>query len=244
MNEYLKLVLANILVVSGTWATSFQPVPIEKMIQPADAIMIGDFLNSKSVELEDGTIATEARFKIEKETGLDAEEFGLSEIKVYYPGGKIGRKHVAVEGVPEFVSGEKNVLFLNQLEDGRLWIQGLAMGTFKVVKIGQSTLLINSVFPSNPELSRIEMSKFLRKVSSTKSQGLKEIHSDKYMHELQKDRTRTVSVEQTGNSRSIASKGGERENKNEPNLMNSFWLIILLGALGGISAWWGRHRMR
>jgi len=221
MKTFLKLVTANLLVVSATWATTFQPVPIEKLIQPADAILVGDFLSSKTVELEDGTLATEARFKIEKETGLDAEDFGLTEIKVFYPGGKLHDRVQMIDGAPQFISGEKNVVFLNQHEDGRLWVQGLAMGTFKVVKIGQQTLLINSVFPSHPELSRQDMDKFLRKVSNLKAKPLKAVYSDKYTHELEKDRLRTVADER-GNSRSIASTSEDKDNKAEPNVMSSF----------------------
>ncbi|MBY0516172.1 MAG: hypothetical protein K2P81_04650 [Bacteriovoracaceae bacterium] len=243
MKTFLKLVLANLSVITMCYATTFQPLPVEKLIQPADAILLGDFLSSKSVELEDGTMATEAQFKIERESGLDAEEFGLTEVKVYYPGGRIGHRVTQVEGAPQFVSGEKNVIFLKQNEDGRLWVQGLAMGTFKVVRIGQTTLLINSVFPSNPELSRIEMSKFLRKVASLKAKPLKEVYSDKYSYELQKSRTQMVH-QQTGNSRSIASHGNEKENSHEPNVMNSFWLVTMLSALGALSAWWGRKKTR
>jgi hypothetical protein len=130
MSIIKQLVLANILLISVAWATTFQPLPVEKLIAPADAILLGDFLTSKTVELEDGTLATEARFKIEKELGLDAEDFGLSEIKVFYPGGKRGDKVVTVEGAPSFVPGEKNVVLLSLQADGRLWVQGLAMGTF------------------------------------------------------------------------------------------------------------------
>ena len=120
MKTSLLLVIANILLISAGWATSFRVLPVEKLIAPADAILLGDFLTSKTVELEDGTLATEARFKIEKELGLDAEDFGLSEIKVFYPGGKRGDRIVQVEGAPTFVPGEKNVVFLTLRPDGRL----------------------------------------------------------------------------------------------------------------------------
>lgn len=244
MSIIKQLVLANILLISAAWATTFQPLPVEKLIAPADAILLGDFLNSKTVELEDGTLATEARFKIEKEFGLDAEDFGLSEIKVFYPGGKRGDKIVTVEGAPSFVPGEKNVVLLSLQADGRLWVQGLAMGTFKVVRLGEKTMLINSVFPSNPEISRQELGKFLRKVSDIKGKSLKEIHSDKYVLESQKERSRQVSSSPKGNSRSIASVEDGMENKSELNVMNSFWLVMILGFLGALVTWWGRQKMR
>lgn len=243
MRRFSWLVLANILMVTTGHATTFQPLPLEKLIQPADAIMLGDHLTSKSVELEDGTLATEARFKIDQELGLDAEEFGLSEVKVYFPGGKVPGRSMVIDGAPSFVPGEKNVIFLSQQPDGRLWIQGLAMGTFKVVRVGKQTLLINPVFPSHPELSRLDMAKFLRRVSEVKQRSLKEVHSDKYVRELQKDTARTVALAQ-GNSRSIASTAETSENVSEPNVMSSFWLVLILGCLGALCTWWGRQKMR
>lgn len=243
METLKRLVIANLLLISACWATTFQPLPVEKLIAPADAILLGDFLVSKTVELEDGSLATEARFKIEKELGLDAEDFGLSEIKVFYPGGKRGDRVVQVEGAPSFVPGEKNVIFLTQQPDGRLWVQGLAMGTFKVVRLGETTMLINSVFPAHPEISRQEIGKFLRKVSDIKGKSLKEIHSDKYVLESQKER-RQIASQAKGNSRSIASVGNGTENRTEPNVMNSFWLLMILGFLGALATWWGRQKMR
>lgn len=244
MKTLQRLVIANILLISASWATTFQPLPVEKLIGPADAILLGDFLTSKTVELEDGTLATEARFKIEKELGLDAEEFGLSEIKVFYPGGKRGDRVVQIDGTPTFVPGEKNVVFLTLQPDGRLWVQGLAMGTFRVVRLGGTTMLINAVFPSHPEISRQEMGKFLRKVSDIKGKSLKEIRSDKYVLESQKDRTRQVTGQTKGNSRSIASTENGIENRAEPNVMNSFWLVMIFGFLGALMTWWGRQKMR
>lgn len=233
--------IANLLMISVGWATTFQAVPMEKMIQPADAILLGDFLKSSTVVLEDGTVATEARFKIDKELGLDADEFGLSEVKVFFPGGKLKDREVLIEGAPSFVPGEKNVLMLTQAEDGRLWIQGLAMGTFKVVRLGQKTVLMNPVFPSDADLSRVEMSRFLRMVAAIKDQPLKEVYSDKYVRELQKDSQRTVAVE-AGNSRSIASQSQRQENGPVPNVMNSFWLLMIFGFIGAFATWVQRKK--
>lgn len=233
--------IANLLMISAGWATTFQAVPMEKMIRPADAILLGDFLKSSTVVLEDGTVATEARFKIDKELGLDADEFGLSEIKVFFPGGKLKDREVLIEGAPSFVPGEKNVLMLTQAEDGRLWIQGLAMGTFKVVRLGQKTVLMNPVFPSDADLSRVEMSRFLRMVAAIKDQPLKEVYSDKYVRELQKDTQRAVAVE-AGNSRSIASQSQRQENGPVPNVMNSFWLLMIFGFIGAFATWVQRKK--
>lgn len=242
MKNSLMLVLTN-LIFASAWATTFEPIPLEKLAQSADAVVIGDFLQSKTIVLEDGLVATEALFKIEKELGVDAEEFGVTEVKVYYPGGKTKDAALTVEGAPQFVPGEKRALLLTQHTDDRLWIQGMALGTFKVVKIGQKTLVVNSVFPTYSELSNIEISQFQRKISTIKDRPFKEVFVDKYYNEFKKSKTRFVS-QKDGNSRSIASNVDSPENSNTSQTMSSFWLLALLGVMGVLKKWWSLKDQR
>jgi hypothetical protein len=243
MSTFIKLVFTNVLVISIGWATTYQPVSIEKMVTGADAILMGDYLKSQTIKTEDGLVATEAIFRIEREMGIDAEEFGLSEIKVYYPGGDSGQSGVRIDGAPSFVPGEKSVLLLSQHTDGRLWIQSMALGTFKVLKIGSKTFLMNSVFPGNPELSHIEISEFIKKVGIYKDEPFKEVYTDKYtiQYKNRKNQKRDLS---RGKSRSIASQSNQIETTSEPNIMNSFWLLLILGLMGVLKKWWSRENTK
>jgi hypothetical protein len=231
---------------SMAWATSFHPVPIEKLIERSDAIVVADYLGSKSIVLEDGMIATESRFRLDTEMGLAALEHGYRDILVYHPGGLANGVGQQVEGVPKFVIGEKNVLLLKSLEDGRLWIQGLAMGTFKMVRIGDDTLIINPIFPGDHRLSMIKFETFRLKVDFIKKQPLRAVDSDKYVLEMEKTRNfvpRPAS-RATGKSRSVASLEASRENEREPNVMDSFWLITMLSTLGVLAAWRTRRSLK
>lgn len=239
----LLLVLTNLFVSSAVWATTFQAVPLEKMLVPTNAIILGDFLDSKSVQLEDGMIATEARFKLEKEWGINADEYGISEIKIFFPGGEVNGQRTRIEGTPDFIPGEKNVLLLSQLDDGRLWLQGLAMGTFKVVRIGNQNLMVNPIFPSHSELSQIPLEQFMKKVVEVKGVALRDAISDKYVRELNKDQKRMMTPDGK-NSRSIASENSLSDNKQEPNVLDSFWLVMMLATMGVLTAWRARRKMR
>jgi len=243
MSTFLKLVVTNIAIISLGWATTYQPVSLDKMLTSADAILVGDYLKSQTIKTEDGLVATEAIFRIEREMGIDAEEFGLSEIKVYYPGGASAQSGTQIDGAPSFVAGEKSVLLLSQHTDGRLWIQSMALGTFKVLKIGSKTFLMNSVFPGNPELSHIEISEFIKKVGIYKDEPLKEVYTDKYtiQYKNQKNQKRDFS---RGKSRSIASQSNQLQTTNEPNIMNSFWLLLILGLMGVLKKWWSRENTK
>lgn len=244
MSRFITLVLTNLLLVSGVWATSFHPVAVEKLIENSDAIVVADFLGSKAIQLEDGMIATESKFRLETEVGLAAYEHGFRDILVYHPGGLLSGKGQQVEGAPKFVMGEKNVLMLKTLDDGRLWIQGLAMGTFKLVRVGEQTLLINPVFPDDHRLSMIKFDVFQDKVDSIKKLTLKPVDSDKYVLEMEKTRKFVPNPKATGNSRSVASVEAPRDNSKEPNVMDSFWLICMLSTLGVLAAWRTRRSLK
>jgi hypothetical protein len=246
MGRFVTLVLTNFLMLSMTWATSFHPVPIEQLIETSDAIVVADFLGSKSIVLEDGMIATESRFRLETEVGLAAFEHGFRDILVYHPGGLVQGKALQVEGVPRFVIGEKNVLMLKALDDGRLWVQGLAMGTFKMVRIGDQNLIINPIFPDDHRLSMIKFDTFQAKVDSIKKQALRAVDSDKYVLEMEKTRKFVPNPDPrtAGKSRSVASVEAPRDNGREPNVMDSFWLITMLSTLGVLAAWRTRRSQK
>jgi hypothetical protein len=231
------LVFTNLLAPVGAQATTFQPVELEKMLQTSDAVVIGDFLGAKSVQLEDGSIATENRFRIDRETGLDAFDHGFSDVLVYYPGGVDGQSAQQVIGAPRFITGEKNVLVLKALPDGRLWVQGLALGTFKVVQIGPRLMAINPVFPTHHGLS-LPLDVFQRRVADVKGRSMVAVVSDKYVLELAKER----GWQPTGNSRSVASVKGSADNNYEPNVLDSFWLITMLASMGVLVAIWRTRR--
>jgi hypothetical protein len=246
MKSLIKLVVTNLLVISAGWAASFQAVSLEKLLNSSDVIVVGDFLRSKSVIMEDGLVATEALFKVEKESGLDAEDFGLSEIKVYYPGGVGANVGTRVEGAPEFVAGEKNIVLLKQHDDGRLWVQSMALGTFKLVKIGTKTLAVNSVFPHHSELSNLEFHQFQKTVNKLKSKPLKDVLSDKYFSELKKSQSRHYSSSSTvsGNSRAIASKPVLSDNNQESQTLGHVWLLGILALMGVLGKWWSSRSLR
>ncbi len=236
------LVFTNLLLSSEAQATTFQPVELEKMLQTSDAVVVGDFLESRSVQLEDGTLATESRFRIDRESGLEAQDHGFADVLVYHPGGAIAESAQFVAGAPRFVTGEKNILLLKALPDGRLWVQGLALGTFKVVQIGPRLMAINPVFPTHHGLS-LPLDVFQRRVAEVKGRSMSAVISDKYVLELAKERAWLPPIERSGgNSRSVASTWAGSDNSQEPNVLDSFWLIAMLSSLGVLAAMWRTRR--
>ncbi len=214
-------------------ATTFKVQPIEQQIRESDGVFQGNFLRSKGIELENGSIATQMIFKMTKETGLQSDLFGMDEIIVHFPGGRVKDRIVKVDGVPEFIPGEKVVLFIRNVNN-RYWGMNMGFGTFKVVNYGKQTILVNSVFPHHPQVGQVALEYFEKAVKDIKGSSLKVVHSEIYPTNPDQSQLRApASNTEEGQNRSVASKSEESENDgSEP--LNMLWLIVLLGFSGGV----------
>lgn len=228
------LVRLLILLISlPLHATVFQKQPVTTQIKEADGIVIGHFLRKKYIKLDDGKVATQMIFKMNKEAGMQSELFGMDEIIIHYPGGRTDEGIVRVDGVPEFMPGENVVLMVKSFED-RYWGMNLAFGTFRVINYGKEKLIVNSVFPEDRHVGQMKLEDFEREVKRIKGSGLKVVLSPDYPGEtLSNGEGRAPASVEVGKNRAIASDSDEREN-NEGTGPSTMWLIFVLAAMGGI----------
>jgi hypothetical protein len=230
--KYLWLCFISLTV----GATTFKVQPIEQQIRESDGLFQGNYLRSKSIELENGSVATQMIFKMTKETGLQSELFGMDEIIVHFPGGTVEGRTVKVDGVPEFIPGEKVMLFIRNVNN-RYWGMNMGFGTFKVVNYGRQTILVNSVFPHHPQVGQVALEYFEKAVKEIKGSSLKIVQSQFYPTNPDQVSARSPasSTEESaeGQNRSVASKSEETENDGSQPL-NMLWLIMLLGFTGGV----------
>lgn len=216
-------------------ATVFQIQPISQQIQEADGIVVGHYLRKKSIRLEDGRIATQMIFKMNKEIGLQSELFKMDEIIVHYPGGKIKDEIVKVEGVPSFFPGESVVVMVKGHQD-RFWGMNLGFGTFKVVNYGKETMVVNNLFPEDPVAGQIKLEVFEQRVREIKGEALKVVKGDFQTTDQGPDNIsrRPASIQgEEGKNRAIASGNDQGENEGGPKL-SSLWLLLTLALMGGL----------
>lgn len=231
MKGFLALVYFSLSL--SLEATTFQPVSTETQIKEADGIIIGQYLRSKSLRLEDGSIATQMFFKMEKEYGLRSDFFGLDEVIVHYPGGTIDGETTQVVGVPKFVIGEKIALYTKS-SDNRYWGMNLGFGSYRVINYGKDVLLVNTIFPDNSQIGQVKLQEFERLVKKIKGSNLKVVQSAQYLENPETMRARQPASTGEGKNRAIASKNEESENSTESRSINPYWLLGLLAFFGGI----------
>ncbi len=215
-------------------ATTFKPQPITQQIQESDGLFQGNYLRSKTVELEDGSLATQMFFKMTKEVGLQSDFFGMDEVIVHYPGGKLNDKHMKVDGVPAFTPGEKVLLFIKSVNN-RYWGMNLGFGSFRVINYGKEIVLVNYIFPEHPQFGQVNLGHFELEVKRIKGSSLKVVHSTEYPTQLgQSEIQRIPASASEGQNRTVASKSEELDNQEGQSTLNVFWLIMALGLIGGM----------
>jgi hypothetical protein len=230
----LKIILLCFLSFTAQ-ATIFKPQPINQQIREADGVFVGNFLRQKSVELEDGRIATQMIFKMLREHGLQSELFGMDEIIVHYPGGSLKGRNLKVEGVPSFIPGEKVAVFIRS-QQNRYWGMNLGFGTFKVVNYGKETMLVNSVFPDHPKVGQMTLTNFELALKSVKGVSMKKVFSPDQQFIQPKDEVvrMPASFSAEAQNRSIASGNFESEHEGAQASLNVIWLVGVLSFLGGL----------
>ncbi len=232
----MSSILAALFLVTSVYATVFKPQPIEQQIRESDGVFLGHFLKKKTIELEDGSLATQMVFKINQEYGLQSDFYGMDEVLIHYPGGSLADRHVKIEGVPSFTSGEKVVLFIKSI-DNRYWGMNLGFGTFKVINYGKENVLVNYIFPNHPEVGQVKFQKFETALKSIKGVGLKLVQNIQYPSNSDKafqfNRSPASNSLPEGQNRSIASKIDQSDNQSDQSKINILWLVLVMGLAGG-----------
>lgn len=228
----VKLLILFSILSFGAQATTFKAVPIQEQIKEADGMFQGNYLKSKTIEIEDGRLATQMHFKINKEHGLQSDFFGMDEVIVHYPGGQMNGNTSKIEGVPEFVPGEKVMLFIKSVNN-RYWGLNLGFGSFRVINYGKETILVNYIFPHHPEVGQVNFHQFEQLVKKIKGSNLKTVQTVQHPSSFDSERPQRAPASE-GQNRTVASKSEQSDNVEDRPNFSIFWLIAFLGIVGGI----------
>jgi anion-transporting ArsA/GET3 family ATPase len=215
----------------SAFGTTFRVQSLEQQMSEAQGILIGHYLREQSIRLESGRIATQKIFQIEREFGLQSDFLGMKEVIVHYPGGQVDDEHVLIQGVPEFIAGEK-VVILTKSHNNRFWGLNLGMGAFKIINYGEKDIMVNTLFPNHPKLGQYPLSELEPMVREIKKSELKIVSQKVYPTENKAvSQVRFPASVSERKIRSIASNTDEGDN-NTAGSLGTFWLLALLAFLG------------
>lgn len=212
------------------FATTFRIQKVDQQLRQADGVFIGHYLKKSYIQLEDGNIATQMVFKMKKEVGLQSELLGMDEVLIHYPGGKWKDKTVEIQGLPDFIPGEQVVIFTRSIQN-RYWGLNLGMGTYKIVKYGSEPMMINTLFPHDPQMGQVKLEEFEKTVRIVKGRYLKVVSAQQYPIERVQESRIPASVREAKN-RTVAGGSEEGENRPAETGFHPMWLLTFLAILG------------
>jgi len=220
----LTIILLSLFAISSAMATLFLPLSVKKHLTESSAVVEGEVISFESELDENNKIVTRVRLKANK--WLGDLEFNEDEVSLFYPGGQVGKQVRKIDGTPEFSIGESVVLFIKN-DNGVSWISNLGLGKYSIKRVGDEKIIVNQIFPTEPNMGQMTLKNFYRVAQDVKSEKFSFRFKEKY--ELYNEQKIAQKSEQKHNSRSIASvdEGDDTETR-----LNPFWLVLLLGSLG------------
>jgi hypothetical protein len=126
----IVLGLALVLAARGpAAATVLVPMADEDLVESSAFIVVGQVIDTESVETRRARIETRVTLAIE--TTIKGHVVGET-IVLRQPGGRVGGRGVYIHGAPEFAVGEDVLVFLRRTRRGTLQVNGLALGLYRI----------------------------------------------------------------------------------------------------------------
>jgi len=130
---------------SAVWGTTLVPMSDADLVRTSAAIVVGTVRRIQTVERRHGGIVTEVTVRVERRV---KGRLRSAKVVVTAPGGRIGDHVVQVFDAPEFVRGERVLVFLKRGAEGRLRTNALALGKYRVEEAPDGRLLARRTEPS------------------------------------------------------------------------------------------------
>lgn len=229
-------ILALFLVVDVS-ATKDFPVSINNLIQNSDGIIIGEFKSNSYKKNKEGDIVTQSFFEIEQEVGLDrSKPINRKSFSVGHPGGYWQGLSFIDSNYPEFVEGEKSLLFLKKSGAGYELLYG-SLGYFRyhesLNEDKRKSYITSYRFPEHPKLKKVDLFNLENMIYRKFSSGLKGVTVSRYAQGVKKQKP--------NRGRAIASiKPGPAEGGEEDDNKNAYFLVFIFIILGLFSVYRAR----
>jgi len=112
-----------------------------------------------------GGIMTEYSFNVLEAYNLSNDELDDQKLKLIMPGGTLEGKTSMIDGAPKFNLKEKTFLLLKKIES-TIYLSNFTLGKFRVEEEKGKVFYVSDVFPTDPNVGKIEKNKMLELMKS------------------------------------------------------------------------------
>ncbi|MBY0416034.1 MAG: hypothetical protein K2Q18_17820 [Bdellovibrionales bacterium] len=151
---FLAFFFATCFLAFQAMATTFVPIPLEKLIDESNSAAEVELKAKKSYMNQVGLIFTEYTFSLIDSYNLASGDLEGEVLKLTMTGGSVNGVTSYIDGAPEFEVGEKSFLLLKKVES-KLYLSNFTMGKYKIEESNGKKIFISSVFPNDPDLGKV-----------------------------------------------------------------------------------------
>ena len=152
MKIRLGIAVVTLLATSPVWATTVIRLTLPEMVQESELIVVGTVVGAESVWIGRELYT---RYTVEVEETMHGEGHGT--VPVLVAGGVDRSRRIpigmAVAGAPTFLSRERAVLLLDQIEPGS------STSDFRIVGFNQGRFTVNGERTQSPEAAPAQRSR-------------------------------------------------------------------------------------
>lgn len=141
-------------------ATTFQAMPLEKLIDESSGAAEVELKEKKSFMNKMGMILTEYTFNVGESYNVDNSDLDGEFLKITMTGGTVNGVTSFIDGAPEFDVGEKSFLLLKKIES-KMYISNFTLGKYKVSEEDGKVVYVSTVFPNDSDIGKVKKDRMI-----------------------------------------------------------------------------------
>ena len=235
MKNFTFFALLLITFCSITHATTFQAMPLEKLVEESSGAAEVELKEKKSFMNKMGLILTEYTFNVGESYNVESGDLDGDLLKITMTGGTVNGVTSFIDGAPEFVVGEKSFLLLKKIES-KIYISNFTLGKYKIQEDAGQIYYVSSVFPNDSDIGKVKKDRMIDAIKS-KFKTVRIPENDSRTQDISKGKIPEFArPEPTFEKRAPAQE--EIETKVAQDGLIAMWAFFVLLSLTGFTIWW------
>lgn len=228
----LIIIMFTLLMSLKSFATMFQAIPLEQLIEESSSAAEVELKSKKSYKNKHGTIMTDFSFNVIEGFNLSGDDVVGNVLRITMSGGTIDGITSFIDSAPEFTEGEKSFLLFKKIES-RLYLSNFSMGKYKIENVHDQIYYISTVFPFDKDLGVVKKERMVdlmkMKFKFTKASGPDSFKpADPMVKQL-------ASVDQ---KKLDERKPAQERLDEKQEFYEVIWGFIALLTVSGLIIWW------
>lgn len=223
------------LFAANVHATTFQSMPLEKLVEESNGAAEVELKEKKSFMNKMGLILTEYTFNVGESYNVDNGDLDGEFLKITMTGGTVNGVTSFIDGAPDFAVGEKSFLLLKKIES-KIYISNFTLGKYKILEDGGQTYYVSTVFPNDSDIGKVKKERMIDAIKS-KFKIVRIPEGDPRIHEMKDGKVPAfLKPEPRFEKRSPAQEGNEPEAAQDGLI--AMWAFFVLLSTTGFTIWW------